>query len=171
MANVTTETEAMAPAEREDSRSEERAESIASWIGVAAVGLGAFLLYFMGGRTAPPKAVAPSPEDVKLPVPLEPAGELETAPLRFDWEPGGDDVDLSQVILFRGDLSRFWETAPVETSEVTVPLHAFDGIYPMEPCFWRVREVTDGRPRAASELKGFKIRNPPRPPPAGTFGE
>jgi hypothetical protein len=170
LANDRTEAGTIARTDREDSRSKERGESIASWVGIAAVAVGASLLYLLGGRTPSPKATAPA-EEVKLPQPLEPAGELESAPLRFVWEPGGEDVDLSQVILFRGDLSRFWETAPVETSEVTVPLHAFDGIYPMEPCYWRVREVTDGRPRAASVLKGFKIKNPPRPPPAEKFAE
>jgi len=168
LANERTETGTIPPPDQEGLRSEERVESTASWVGIAAVAVGALLLYLLGGRTPPPKAAAPA-EEVKLPQPLEPAGELETAPLRFVWEPGGEDVDLSQVIIFRGDLSRVWETAPVETSEVTIPLHAFSGIYPMEPCYWRVREVTDGRPRAASVLKGFKIKNPPQPPPAETF--
>jgi hypothetical protein len=127
--------------------------------------LGAILL-LIAGRDAPPVKAASTPEgEPTLPELLEPIGVLESAPTRFVWKPSGEDVDLTQLIVFRGDMSRFWESAPTESSEVTIPLHAFDGIYPMEPCFWRVREVTDGRPKAASGLKGFKIKNPPKHSP------
>lgn len=142
------------------------AESFAFWSTVLVAALGTVLLFVVARATAPTKPEPPlAKEAVKLPEPLEPAGEVESAPLRFVWKPGGEDVDLSQVIIFRGDLSRIWESAPSETNEVTIPLHAFDPVYPMEPCFWRVREVTDGQPRAASPLKSFKIRNLPKPPP------
>jgi len=142
--------------------SEDRSEAFAFWSTIAIGILGALLLVATGRAPAPAKAKDASTEAVKLPEPIEPAAYVDTAPLRFVWTPGGDDVDLSQVIIFRGDMTRIWESAPTDTNEVTVPLHAFDVIYPMEPCFWRVREVTDGKPRAASALKPFKIKNPPQ---------
>ena len=139
-------------------------ESFAFWGTIFVAALGTIFLFVGARATAPAKAEPPpaKKEEMKLPDPLEPSGEVESAPLRFVWTPGAEDVDLSQVIIFRGDMTRLWESAPTDTNEVTIPLHAFDAVFPMEPCYWRVREVSDGQPRAASPLKVFKIRNPPQ---------
>lgn len=136
-------------------------EAVAFWSTIAIAALGAILLLVIGRSGAPEPAATPA-ETGKLPELIEPAGDLESAPSRFVWKPSSDDVDLSQVIIFRSDVSRIWESAPTESSAVTIPLHAFDAIYAMEPCFWRVREVADGQPRAASPLMKFRIKNPPK---------
>jgi hypothetical protein len=144
------------------------AEAVAFWSTIAIAALGAVLLLVFGRSGASEPAAATPADGGKVPELIEPLGDLESVPLRFVWKPSSDDVDLSQVIIFRSDVSRIWESAPTESSAVTIPRHAFDAVYSMEPCYWRVREVADGQPRAASPLKKFRIKNLPKnPQPVG----
>jgi hypothetical protein len=144
---------------------EDRTEAFAFWTMMTIAIAGAILLLVTGRSPSPAKAKAEPTETVNLPKLIEPAGILDSVPQQFRWTPGGDDVDISQVIIFRGDMTRIWESAPTDSDEVTVPLHMFNLIAPMEPLFWRVREVTDGKPRAASDLMPFKIKNLPQHSP------
>ena len=122
------------------------------WTAVLVVG--AVLLGTAGGlrnfRGAPGTGV---PADTPLPVLHEPAGDLPEPPRVFRWTPGGPDVDLSQVTVFRGNLEPWWYSAPLDTCVIEVdPSEVFAGIPAGETVFWRVREVTQGRPRATSAL-------------------
>ncbi|HET9887544.1 MAG TPA: hypothetical protein VFR10_08525, partial [bacterium] len=109
--------------------SEDRPEAFAFWSMVAITIGGAILLVAIGRGPAPDKAEAEvsaatdSTEPVKLPQPIEPIGIVETAPLQFRWTPGSDDVDLAQVIVFKGDMTRIWESAPTDSNVVSIPLH------------------------------------------------
>jgi hypothetical protein len=142
---------------------ENKNESFVSWMSLGILFLAAILLVLAGGRTPPEKAPAEDAKD-QYPELVEPAGELDDPPLRFVWNPGGEDVDLSQVVVYRSNLDRIWETIPLGpgTREITIPLQAYAGTYPGEPCFWRVLEARDGRSRAVSALKEFKFKNPPQ---------
>ncbi len=106
-------------------------------------------------RPEPSGAVDP---DTPLPVPLEPEGELPAPPTVFRWTPGGDDVDLAQVVLFSSNYEVFWQSGPLEGPPLEiVPEEVFAGIPAGEPLAWRVREVARGRPRAASRMVVFSF--------------
>jgi hypothetical protein len=113
-----------------------------------------------------------SPSDAPLPALAEPVGELPEPPGVFRWTPSGPEVGLSQVTVFRGNLEPWWYSAPLDTCVIEVdPAEVFAGIPAGETVFWRVREVTDGRPRATSALVQFSFaldaqgRGPGEAPP------
>jgi hypothetical protein len=96
--------------------------------------------------------------EVGIPQPIEPIGIVDDPPTRFTWTPGGDDVDLSQLIVYGRDMARLWESAPLDTNVAVIPLDAYSGVGAGQTCFWRVREVSDGKARAASAIKVFAFR-------------
>ncbi len=111
----------------------------------------------VAGNFAPEPSGAVAPE-TPLPVPLEPEGELPAPPAVFRWTPGGDDVDLAQIVLFRSNYEVFWQSGPLEGPPLEVaPAEIFAGIPAGEPVAWRVREVAQGRPRAASRMVIFSF--------------
>lgn len=129
------------------------------WSGI--LGGCALLLFLLGGvreNFRPPGAGRPAAE-IALPVPLEPEGEYPAPPTTFRWKPGGDGVDLYQVVLHRASFERFWESAPLRgVTELTIPREAYDGIPAGQQLYWRVREVSGGRARATSAYTPFRFR-------------
>jgi hypothetical protein len=95
------------------------------------------------------------PEDTPVPVGIEPEGVCEVPPAKFRWTPGGDDVELSQLLVYRGDLKRLWQSAPVRGAEIEIPVSAYKDIPAGETLHWRVREVRRGKARATSALVSF----------------
>lgn len=140
--------------------SESRAPSadlFAHRLGIGVVLLAA-ALFFVAARSSS-MSEAPDPlRAIEIPHVVEPIGDVDLPPTRFHWTPGGDDVDLSQVIVYRKDSARIWESSPTESTEVIAPDFIYEGIRPGEPCYWRVREVTDGKARAASGMTRFVFR-------------
>jgi hypothetical protein len=96
-------------------------------------------------------------EPPRQPEPIAPEGTFEEPPLEFRWTPGGDDVDFSQLIVYRDDMNRVWASGPVEGSEVTLPVSVYEGMPAGIPCYWHVREVSAGRPRATSRIAQFEF--------------
>ena len=96
--------------------------------------------------------------DTPLPVPLEPKGEQDAPPTKFRWTKGGDDVDLAQLLLYRANQKRLWQSAPTRGSELEVPLSAYEHVPAGETISWRVREVRRGKARASSALAEFSFR-------------
>jgi hypothetical protein len=95
------------------------------------------------------------PADTPVPVGIEPDGVCEAPPAKFRWTPGGDDAELSQLLVYRGDLKRLWQSAPVRGAEIEIPLSAYADIPAGETLYWRVREVRRGKARATSALVAF----------------
>ncbi|MBZ0268761.1 hypothetical protein K8I85_11435, partial [bacterium] len=129
-------------------------------IAASCVLVAAVLLLVVGGvvegfRPLPSGRI---PEDTPLPVGEEPQGELPEPPAVFRWEPGGDDVDLSQVIIFDDRRERLWQSVPLTGSELTVDVaHVFDRAAAGHVYSWSVREFRNGRPRATSPLVQFSF--------------
>jgi hypothetical protein len=126
-------------------------------LGILMVLVTAAAIFLLGGgatnfRPVPRDLVAP---DTPLPVGLEPEGVHDTPPTMFRWTPGGQDVDLSQLLLYRGNRSRIWQSAPVQGSELEIPLAAYQDIPAGETLYWRVREVRRGKARASSARVAF----------------
>ena len=124
------------------------------------------------GRGAPdnfrPEPPARMAADTPLPLLEEPQGALPHPPRTFRWTPGGPDVSLAQVMLFRKTLEPFWQSGPVEGPPLEVdPDEVFAGIPAGENLFWRVREVIDGRPRAVSALAEFTFETDTQGRPIG----
>jgi hypothetical protein len=141
----------------------------------------AVVLVFAGGafESFRPEPPAKIPPDTPLPVVLEPKGDLASPPKVFRWAPGGPDVDLAQVAIYRKNLEPLWQSSPIQGSSLEVdPRELFEGVGAGEPLVWRVREISQGRPRATSafELFSFAVdvhgRGPaqsrPAPPPIQT---
>jgi hypothetical protein len=124
----------------------------------------ALVIALLGGvRNFRADADIAAPDTVELPTPIEPEGEIDVPPSVFRWEPGGPDVTWAQVTIYRGSFERIWESAPLaDTVWTTDPREAFRGIPAGEECFWKVREVVDGRPRAASRYVPFTFRKDAR---------
>lgn len=127
----------------------------------AACVVGAALALFLFGGAIEGFRPVPSgriPEDTKLPVGTYPEGELPEPPAVFRWEPGGDDVDLSQVIVFDDRRNRLWQSVPLAGSEVAIdPPAVFAGAAAGRVYSWSVREFRGGRPRATSALVQFSF--------------
>ena len=127
----------------------------------AAVLLAAGVALALGGNVADNFRPEPSgrvPADTPLPTPIQPQGELPSPPAVFDWTPGGPDVALSQIVIFRSNYDVLWESAPLAGPPVTViPEEVFAGVPAGEPLAWRVREVSNGRPRATTALILFSF--------------
>jgi hypothetical protein len=126
-----------------------------TWI--AAVLLLAAAIFVLGGgatsfRPLPHDLV---PADTPVPVGIEPEGVCDAPPTKFRWKPGGEDVELSQLLVYRNDLKRLWQSAPVRGSEVEIPASAYTDIPAGETLYWRVREVRRGKARATSALVAF----------------
>jgi hypothetical protein len=103
-----------------------------------------------------PEPVWVPPADTSLPVVEAPQGRVPDPPREFRWTPGGEDVDLAQVSIFRKNLNPVWQSGPVARPPVeVVPEEVFAGVAAGEELFWRVREVRDGRPRATSAMASF----------------
>jgi hypothetical protein len=129
-------------------------------IAAACVLVAAVLLFFAGGALEGfrPEPSGRIPGDTKLPVGTSPEGELPAPPTVFRWEPGGDDVDLSQVIVFDDRRDRLWQSVPVKGSELTVDVeHVFAMAAAGHVYSWSVREFRAGRPRATSALVQFSF--------------
>jgi len=94
-------------------------------------------------------------EDTPLPVGIEPEGVQDTPPTKFRWEPGGDDVELTQLLLYRSDRKRLWQSAPIRGAELEIPLSAYKHVPAGETLYWRVREVRRGKARASSAFVAF----------------
>lgn len=131
-----------------------------SWIGIGALLLVSGVLAWSGSRPFEGSATASSaaalsatPDSVGIPQLVEPIGLVETPPLEFRWQPGGDDVDYTQLLIYRSDMLRLYTSGPLETNSATVPPYVYDTTGPGVPIFWRVREIRDGKARAAS---GFR---------------
>lgn len=108
------------------------------------------------------------PADTPLPVLHDPQGDLPAPPSQFAWTPGGNDVDLAQVVLFKSNLEVFWQSGPLSGPPLTVdPAEVFAGIPAGEPLAWRVREVSGGKPRASSDLVVFSFAVDTQGIPAG----
>jgi hypothetical protein len=108
-----------------------------------------------GFRPEPSGAV---PADTPLPLLGEPQGDLPAPPKVFRWTPGGTDVDLSQVAIYRSTLEPLWQSSPVRGTSIEVdPADVFQGVPAGEQLLWRVREVSRGRPRASSAYGKFKF--------------
>ena len=68
-------------------------------------------------------------------------------------------MDFAQVVIYRASFERLWESPPLTEARFELdPDQAFLGIPAWEECAWKVREVVDGRPRAASRLAVFQFR-------------
>ncbi|MFN8179992.1 MAG: hypothetical protein U0167_18815 [bacterium] len=120
--------------------------------GILLVALGGAV---QGFRPEPSGAV---PADTPLPTLGEPQGPLPAPPKVFRWTPGGTDVDLSQVAIYRSTLEPLWQSSPVRGSSIEVePSEVFQGVPAGEELLWRVREVSHGRPRASSAYGRFKF--------------
>lgn len=119
------------------------------------------VLVALGGDLAGnfrPEPTGAVPADTPLPIPIEPEGDLPAPPSVFRWTPGGEDVDLAQVVLFRSNYEVFWQSGPLEGPPLTVvPGEVFAGVPAGETLAWRVREVSHGRPRAASGMTVFSF--------------
>ncbi len=134
-------------------------DAFAERMGAAFVVAAAVILGIVALRPPPVESGAPQAlRDVGIPQPIEPVGPVDAPPTRFAWTPGGEDVDLSQVIVYGQDMQRIWATAPLDTNVATIPLDAYLGIGAGENCFWRVREIKDGKARAASGMRPFAFR-------------
>ena len=129
-------------------------------IAAACVLVAAVALFLAGGamdgfRPVPSGRI---PDDTKLPVGIEPQGERPEPPTVFRWEPGGDDVDLSQVIVFDDRRNRLWQSVPIAGNEVVVDAaHVFERAAAGRVYSWSVREFHAGRPRATSALVQFSF--------------
>lgn len=125
----------------------------------AAVLAASVLLFVLGGglRNLRNRTTAEPP--VSFPVALEPArGTLPEPPTHFRWTPGREGA-TAQVVLHRRSYEAFWSSAPVVgTSELDVPLSAYDGIAAGELLMWRVREAYDGKPLGSSDYVRFAFR-------------
>ena len=139
----------------------------------------AVVLVLAGGafRNFRPEPPARVPADTAIPVIQEPKGQLQTPPTVFRWTPGGTDVDLAQIAIYRGNLEPVWQSSPLQGSSLEVDPHElFEGVAAGEPLYWRVREISRGRPRATSSFAPFSFavdvhgRGPeesqPAPPPS-----
>jgi hypothetical protein len=143
----------------ESSRTTPGNDAFAERVGAGVVVAAAVILGIVALRPSPVESEAPQAlRDVGIPQPIEPLGPVDDPPTRFVWTPGGEDVDLSQVIVYGKDMQRIWATAPLDTNVATIPLDAYLGIGAGENCFWRVREVKDGKARAASGMRPFAFR-------------
>jgi len=121
---------------------------------------GAVVLFVAGGAidNFRPEPSGLMPEDTPRPVPGDPQGELESPPSRFEWTPGGDDVDVAQVVIFRESLDLLWQSSPRKGPPVElVPEDVFADVPAGEWIYWRIREVQGGRPRATSALVQFRF--------------
>lgn len=127
----------------------------------AACVVGAALLLFLFGGAFEGFRPVPSgrvPEDTTLPVGTYPQGELPEPPTIFRWEPGGDDVDLSQVIVFDDRRNRLWQSVPLAGREVAIDAaRVFERAAAGRVYSWSVREFRRGRPRATSALVQFSF--------------
>jgi hypothetical protein len=135
-----------------------RSPAIPVWTGAVV-----FLALTLGlpgaARNFRPGEGLPDPATLGLPEPLEPEGELEEPPRVFRWTPGGEDVAFSQVVIYRSTFERLWESPPLRGDSYELdPDRAFVGIPAGEECVWRVREISGGRPRAASRSVPFTFR-------------
>lgn len=126
-----------------------------SWLGIGALLLVSGFLAWSGSRPVEGSAAAPSaaPDSVGIPQLIEPIGLVEKPPLVFRWQPGGDDVDYTQLLVYRSDMMRLYASAPLETNSTEVPPYIYDTTGPGVPIFWRVREIRGGKARATS---GFR---------------
>jgi hypothetical protein len=132
-------------------------------VGLLAVALFVFLV---GGapRNLSPVRTAPLPTEVALPEALEPQGTLEVPPAVFRWKPSGARASLSQVIVTGSDLTRIWTSRPLAmgTTECDVlDPSVFGRAVPGQALFWRVREVSGGKPRGASPFVKFTLSGSP----------
>jgi hypothetical protein len=119
--------------------------------------LGAVAILVLGGARQNFTPVDPPAVDANraLPELIEPQEIVPSPPTEFRWRPSGPDVEQSQVLLYRADLTRLWSSGPLRDSTLTVPLEVYDGVGAGESCYWRVREVAKGRPLATSALMYF----------------
>jgi hypothetical protein len=140
-----------------EARDEERPEAFPLRVWSAVVVVGALALFVLAGgwSNSRPTFSAAQTEVEVLPLPVSPEGSQPSPPLHFHWKPSRTDVDFAQVILYRQSFERFWESAPTAGDEVTVPVEAYDGVGAGETCYWRVREVADGKPRGSSAFVKF----------------
>lgn len=126
-----------------------------TWVGATlALAVAVFLLGGGAGNFRPVSRDLVT-EDTTIPVGVSPEGVQDTPPTRFRWTPGGEDVDLTQLILYRADRKRLWQSAPLRGAELEVPLSAYEHIPAGETLYWRVREVRRGKPRATSAFVAF----------------
>lgn len=123
------------------------------------VGAGVALALFGGALQGfRPEPSGRIPTDAVLPVALEPRGELPAPPTVFRWTPGGDDVDLVQVAIYRSNLEAVWQSSPVQGSSIEVdPREVFEDVAAGEQVSWRVREISRGRARATSAAQVFSF--------------
>ena len=137
----------------------ERAGALPVRIWGAVVVVGALGLFLLAGGWENVRPVFPGPtaETEVLPLPVSPQGSQASPPLHFRWKASADDIDFAQVILYRRSYERFWESGPTVGNEVTVPLQAYEGVGAGETCYWRVREVADGKPRGSSPFIEFEF--------------
>jgi hypothetical protein len=134
-------------------------ESASFRTGLVLTLVAAVAIFVFGGalqNIAPRPASAP---DSGRPIPeaLEPTGDLTNPPTVFRWRPSGPEASATQFLLYRGNLDRLWASGPLRDSVVTVPVEAYLGVPAGEPCFWRVREVANGRALATSALTQFQF--------------
>lgn len=121
--------------------------------------LGAAALLFVASLRPVDGGVSVEAErEVPIPRVLEPIGDIDVPPTRFRWKRSSDAADLAQVVVYRGDGSRIWATAPTREETAEIPEDAYVGITAGEKCYWRVREVADGQVLAASGLTRFVFR-------------
>jgi hypothetical protein len=126
-----------------------------TWIW-ACLALAAAIFVLGGGATnflPLPRDLVPA--DTPVPVGVEPQGVCDVPPTKFRWKPGGDDVDLTQLLVYRADLKRLWQSAPVAGFEIEIPISAYTDIPAGETLYWRVREVRRGKARATSALVAY----------------
>src|ERR1700752_1656156 len=105
------------------------ADTAADRLGAGIVLAAALLLGVVAIR-APRGDASESPalREVGVPQPIEPVGVVEARPPLFTWTPGGDDVDLTQVIVYGREMTRLWETAPLDTNVATIPIEAYANV-------------------------------------------
>ena len=129
-----------------------------TWVG-AVLAL-AVVVFLVGGGAGNFRPVSRDlvTEDTPIPVGLSPEGVQEAPPTEFRWTPGGEDADLTQLVLYRADRKRLWQSAPLRGAELEVPLSAYEHIPAGETLYCRVREVRRGKPRATSALVAFWFR-------------
>ncbi len=147
-----------APAAAPASAPAPNAGASAHALGLGVILAGAVLLLLAARRPPLPNDAGDPLREPAIPRVLEPIGDVDAPPTRFRWRKSGDAVELSQVVVYRSDGARIWETAPTDSSWVEIPAEAYAGIRAGEKCYWRVREVADGHALASSGVTRFVFR-------------
>jgi hypothetical protein len=97
-------------------------------------------------------------EAVRLPVTVEPTGNVPTPPTAYRWTPGTEGA-VAQMMIYKPNFEILWTSPPLEgTTELTTPIDIYQGQAAGAPLYWRVREVLRGHALGSSEYEMFSFR-------------